>query len=141
MKYHVSFLIILMLVHPSCSPERSDQSRQQTARQAEGGPTLSLGMSHKAALEIIRECGGQDITSRLAVVGPHGEWPLSGLFWALEQYNSVLEIAAEDGKVVSIGHWTVADFSESKSHRVESRRSLKSLTFDKQARTLKTQVL
>jgi hypothetical protein len=75
------------------------------------------------------------------VVGPHGEWPLRDLFWDLEQYNSVLEIAAEDGKVVSIGYWTVADFSESKSHRVETRRSLKSATFDKQARTLKTQVL
>ena len=138
MKYQVSFLIVLMLVHPSCSPERSDQSRQQTVRQAEDGPTLSLGMSHKAALEIIRKCGGQDITSRMAVVGPDGESPLGGLFWDLEQYNSVLEIVAEDGKVVWIGYWTVADFSESKSHRIKTRRSLKSLTFDKQARTLKT---
>lgn len=141
MKYHVSFLIVLMLVHPSCSPERSDQSRQETSREAEGGLTLSLGMSYKAAIEIIRECGGQDITSKMAVIGPQGEWPLSGLFWNLEQYTSVLEIASEDGKVVGIGYWTVADFSESKSHRLESRRSLKSLTFEKQARTLKTQVL
>jgi hypothetical protein len=98
-------------------------------------------MSHQSAVEIIRERGGQDITSKMAVVGPHGEWPLSGLFWDLEQYNSVLEIAAEDGKVVGIGYWTVADFSESKSHRLESRRSLKSLTFEKQAKTLKIEVL
>jgi hypothetical protein len=141
MKYHLSFLIVLMLVHPGCSSERSDQSPQQAAHQAEDGSTLSLGMSHKAALELIRECGGEDITSKLALQGPHGERPSSGLFWDLEQYNSVLEIAAEDGRVVGIGYWTVADFSESKSHRLKSRRSLKSLTFEKQAKTLKTQVL
>jgi hypothetical protein len=98
-------------------------------------------MSHQLALEIIRECGGQDITSKLAVVGPQDEWPLSGLFWSLEQYNSVLEIAAENGNVVRIGYWTVADFSESKSHRFESRKSLKSLTFEKQSKTLNLQVL
>ena len=141
MKYQVSFLIVLMLVHPGCSSQRLDQPPQQAAHQAEDDPILTLGMSHKLALEIIKECGGQDITSKLAVIGPQGEWPLSGLFWSLEQYNSVLEIVAEDGNVVGIGYWTVADFSESKSHRVESRRSLKSLTFEKQARTLKTQVL
>ena len=119
MKYHGSFLIVLMLVHFSCSPKRLDQSRQQAANQTENGPTISLGMSHQLALEIIRECGGQDITSKLAVVGPHDEWPLSGLFWSLEQYNSVLEIAAKDGNVIGIGYWTVADFSESKNHRFE----------------------
>ena len=141
MKHHVSFLIVLMLVHTSCSSDRSDQSRQQTVPQSANGSTLSLGMKHELALEIIRGCGGQDITSKLAVVGPNGEWPLSGLLWDLEQYNSVLEIAAENGNVVQIGYWTVADFSESKNHREESRRSLKSLTFEKQTRTLKTQVL
>ena len=134
MKYHVPFFIVLMLVHLSCS-------RQETVQQIEGGPTLSLGMSHELALEIIRECGGQDITSRLAVVGPQGEWPLSGIFWNLEQYNSVLEIAVMDGNVVGIGYWTIADFSVSKNHRSESRRSLKSLTFEKHTKTLRTQVL
>lgn len=140
MKYHLSFLIVLTFVHPNCSSERSDHSRQQTAHQTANGPTLSLGMSHELALEIIRECGGQDITSKMALVGPNGEWPLSGLFWNLEQYNSVLEIATKDGNVVEIGYWTVADFSESKSHRLESRNCLKSLTFEKQTGTLKTQV-
>jgi len=140
MKYHLSFLIVLMLVHSGCSSKHSDHSGQ-IVHQVNDGPTLSLGMSHKAALEIIRECGGQDITSKMAVVGPQGEWPLSGLFWNLEQYNSVLEIVAEDGHVVQIGYWTVADFSDSKVHRLESRRSLKSLTFEKQAKILKTQVL
>jgi hypothetical protein len=104
-------------------------------------PTLTLGMKHELALGIIRECGGQDITSKLAVVGPRGEWPLSGLFWDFEQYNSVLEISVEDGNLVGIDYWTVADFSESKSHRAESRKSLKSLTFEKQTKTVKIQVL
>jgi len=141
MKYYVSCLIVLLLVHSNCSPERPDQSRQQTAHQVEDGPTLSLGMSHELALETIRECGGQDITPNLAVVGPHGEWPLRGIYWDLEQYNSVLAIAAQDGTVVGIGYWTIADFSESKSHRAECRRSLKSLTFEKQTKTLRTQPL
>ena len=141
MKFHVSFLIVLMMLHPGCSLGRSDHSRQQTAKQIEDGPTLTLGMGHESALAIIRECGGQDVTSNLAVVGPHGEWPLSGIFWYLEQYNAVVEIAADNGKVVEIGYWTSADFSESKSHRSESRRSLRSLTFKKDDKTVVTQVL
>jgi len=77
----------------------------------------------------------------MAMQGPHGESPSSSLYWSLEQYDSVLEIAAVDGKVAGIGYWKAADFSESKIHRLESRRSLKSLKFEKQARTLKTQEL
>ncbi len=79
MKYKLSFLIVLMLGHLSCSPERANQPRQQTTHQIEAGSTLSLGMRHDLALEIIRECGGRDITSKLAVVGPNGEWPLNSL--------------------------------------------------------------
>jgi hypothetical protein len=141
MKYQLSFLIVLMLVHLGCSPERADQPRQLTAAQTEHGATLSLGMRHESALEIIRECGGQDITSKLAVVGSKGEWPLSNLYWSLEAYDSVVEIDAEDGNVVEIGYWRLADFSESKIHRVESRKNLKTLTFEKQTKTLSMQML
>ena len=141
MKHHLSFLILLMLVHSACSPERAAQSRQQTAQATANDTVLSLGMSDDLAMEIIGDCGGQDITSQLAVMRLKGEGPLSGLFWSLEQYNSVLQIAAEDGKVVGISYWTIVDFSESKNHRAESRRSLKSLTFKKQTRTVKTQAL
>lgn len=130
MKYRLSCLIVLLLVLSSCSP-------QGTTNDA----AISLGMSHESALKIIRECGGQDITSQLQIVGPNGESPRSGLYWSLEQYNSVVEIAAENGNVVLIDYWTGADFSESKSHRAESRRSLKSLTFDKRTRTVKTEAL
>jgi hypothetical protein len=119
---------------PNCSPE-------QSAPQIEDSVTLTLGMRHELALQIIRACGGQDITSGQAVVGPNGEWPLNGIFWNLEQYDSVLEIAVQDGNLVGIGYWTVADFSESKIHRVRSRKSLKSLTFEKQAKRVKTQLL
>src|ERR1044072_8770141 len=137
MKYQLLFLTVLMLVHPSCSFEHSDQARQQTA----AGPTLSLGMSHASALEIIRECGGQDITSHLAIMGPNGEQPPSGLYWSFEQYDSVIEIGAEEGKDVVIDFWTGADFSESKQRRGPTRKSLKSWTFEKQSKTVKTQVL
>jgi hypothetical protein len=136
MKYQMLFLIVLLLVHPNCTSERSDQS-QQTA----DASTLSLGMSHASALEIIRECGGQDITWNLAIMGPNGERPPSGLYWSFEQYDSVIEIGSEEGKVVVIDFWTGADFSESKEHRAQSRKSLKSLTFEKQSKTVKTQVL
>ena len=88
-----------------------------------------------------RDVRRQDITANLAIVGPRGEKPEPGLFWTLEQYNSVLEIAAEDGKLVGIGYWTLASFSKSKSHRAESRKSLKSLTFEESAKTVKIQVL
>lgn len=139
MKYKLSFLIVLMLVHLSCSAERSGQPHQQ--HQVEEGSTLSLGMRHELALEIIRECGGQDITAKLAVVGPNGEWPLSSLYWSLKEYDSVVEIVAENGNVVEIGYWRVADFFENKIHRVESRRDLKSLTFEKPTKTLSMRML
>ena len=141
MKYQLSFLIVLMLVHLSCSSKRADQPHQPTAAQTEQGATLSLGMRHELAMQIIRECGGQDITSKLAVVGPNGEWPLSNLYWSLEEYDSVVEIAAEHGNVVEINYWTGADFSKSKIHRYESTRKLKTLTFDKQTKTLSMRVL
>lgn len=141
MKYRVSVLIVLILVSVSCSQNRLDQSHQQTAHQTEDGKTITLGMSHKAALEIIQQYGGQDITSKLAVVGPNHEWPLSGLYWSLEQYDSVLQISAEDGNVVHIGYWTIADFSKNKIHRSETMRSLKSLTFKQQPGKLEIQVL
>jgi hypothetical protein len=139
MKYKLSFLIVLMLVDLSCSPERSGQPNQQ--HRIDDGSTLSLGMRHELALEIIRECGGQDITAKLAVVGPNGEWPLSSLYWSLEEYDSVVEIVAENGNVIGISYWRVADFSESKIHRFESRRDLKSLTFEKQTKTLSMRML
>ena len=72
-------------------------------------------------------------------MGRNGESPPSGLYWALEQYNSVIEIMAENGNVVGIDYWTSADFSESKIHREETRRSVKSLTFNPQTRTLQVQ--
>ena len=118
-----------------------DNEGVPTTDQTKHDLTISLGMSHEVALEIIRECGGQDITSNLAVVGSRGEWPLNGLFWNLDQYNSVLEIAVADGNVVAIGYWTLADFSESKSHRLKTKKNLKSLTFEKQTKTVKTQEL
>lgn len=141
MKYYVSFLIFLMLVLLSCSSERSDKPPQQIAPKAANEPTLSVGMSYELALQIIRECGGEDVTGRQAVVGPNGEWPLTGLYWSFEQYDSVIAIGAEDGKLVGISYWTGADFSVSKVHRVKSRKDLKSLTFEKQTRTVKTELL
>lgn len=74
-------------------------------------------------------------------MGPNGERPPSGLYWTLKQYNSVLEIAAENGNVVLIDYWTAADFSVSKNHRAETRRSLKSLTFNRQTGTVQVEDL
>ena len=72
---------------------------------------------------------------------PDGKPVPDGLYWSFEQYNSVIEIGVENGKVVGIDFWTGADFSESKVHQVESRKSLRSLTFEKQSKTVKTQLL
>ena len=115
----------------------SDQSSKQTANDA----TISVGMSHERALEIIRECGGEDVTSSQAIMQPDGSRPLSGLVWSLGPYNGVLEIGEENGNLSQIYYWTANDYSVSKLHRVESRKSLKSLTFEKLTRTLKTQEL
>jgi len=127
MKYGALLFGLLTIVLASCSSERSRE-----------GPTLRLGMSRDAAVTIIKECGGQDITGNQAVVGPNGEWPLSGLYWDFEAYDSVVAIfSADDGKVTEIIYWTGADFSESKLHREESKKSLKAITFDQQNKTVK----
>ena len=115
----------------------SDQSFKQTADDS----TIRLGMSHERALTIIRECGGEDITSTQAIIGPDGHAPLSDIFWNLEPYNAVLEIGEENGKVTTIYYWTADDYGVSKLHRVESRKSLGSLTFEKQTKTVKTELL
>jgi hypothetical protein len=134
MKYEVLFLIFLMLVHTNCSP---NQSGNQAAPQTEDLPTIRLRMSHQSALEVIRQCGGQDITRNLAIQGPNGERPDDGLYWDLAQYNAVLEIGAKDGLVVGIGYWTSADFSKNKEHRADSRKSVELITFEKQTKLLK----
>ena len=133
MKYEVLFLIFLLLVHTNCSP---NQSSKQSASQTEDKPTIRLGMSHQSVLETIRACGGQDITHNLAIQGPKGERPDDGLYWDLAQYNAVLEIGAKDGLVSGIGFWTGADFSKRKEHRGESRKSVESVKFEKETKTL-----
>lgn len=134
MKYQALILLVLMLVHPNCSSQRSDQHRPD-------GPTLSLGMSGESAMEIIRECGGEDITSRLQLMSRDGGEVPDGLYWSFEQYNSVMAFGVEDGKVSVIEYWSFADFDESKDHRAKSMKRLKSLTFEKQSKTVKTQLL
>jgi len=129
MKYGALLCGLLMIVLASCSSERSADRE---------GPTLRLGMSRDAALAIIKECGGQDVTRYQAIQGPHGESPPSGWFWDFEAYRSIVAIgSADDGKINQIEYWTHADFSVSKLHREESKKSLKAITFDQQSKTVK----
>jgi hypothetical protein len=65
MKYQLSFLIVLMLVHLSCSQKRVDPPRQQPPAQREQGATLSLGMRHELALEII---GGMSLKASSVLI-------------------------------------------------------------------------
>ncbi len=137
MKYGLSFFALSVLVVSSCS---IGSRRPSDATFNDDSLTIFLGMKREVAEGIIRKCGGQDITANLAVVGPEGEWPLSGLFWDLGGYDSVLEISAEDGKVNGIGYWTAADFAKSKEHRAASRKSLKSVTLNGPNQTVKVEV-
>ena len=134
MKYGLP-LFVLLLVLSGCSVEPASEVRLQ-----DDSSTIFLDMKREVAEGIIRKCGGKDITANLAVVGPKGEWPLSGLFWDLDGYDSVLEISEEDGKVNGIGYWTAADFAKSKEHRAATRKSLKSVTFNEPNKTVKVEV-
>jgi len=129
MKYTALLFGFLMIVLTSCSYEHAAPARDLT---------LHLGMSREAAEATIKECGGHDVTQNLAIMGRNGEPPPSGWYWDLEAYGSVVAISsADDGKLAQIVYWTGADFSESKLHREESKKYLKSLTFDPQSKTVK----
>ena len=137
----LTIFTLIFCIACSSATKRGNGPSDQSAKQTATDSTISVGMSHERALEIIRECGGEDVTSAQAIMGPDGSRPLSGLFWNLGPYNAVLEIGEEHGNLTQIYYWTADEYSMSKLHRVESRKSLKSLTFEKQTRTVKTQEL
>ena len=98
---------------------------------------LSVGMSHDEALAVLRENNAEDITPGLAIVGPGGEWPLHGLVWWFRDYDAVVALSAEDGKIIGLGYWIKSDFGKSKLHRAKTERDVTAITLDTKRRTVK----
>jgi hypothetical protein len=95
---------------------------------------IAVGMSRDEAVSLIKKHGGTDITPRLEVVGPKGEWPLSGIFWSFKDYDAIITLAAKDGKVTHMTFWKKKDFDESKSHRATTEQSITALKINTRTR-------
>ena len=91
---------------------------------------IALGMTRDAAVEAIKKHGGKDITSGLAVVGPKGEWLLTGIYWSFDDYDAIITLSAPNGKVSHMTYWTKKDFGESKNHRAKTEKSIRTLKLD-----------
>ena len=96
---------------------------------------IATGMSANEAKAQIRKIGGADITPNLAVVGPKGESPMKEIYWEFRDYDAVIELIQKEEKIVALCYWTKKDFSESKSHREESRQLTQSITLDTEKKT------
>jgi hypothetical protein len=97
---------------------------------------IAVGMNRDEAVTIIQKHGGRDITSGLAVVGPKGEYPLSGIYWEFRDLEAVITLAGKDGKVTAMTFWTKKDFAESKSHRAKTEQNIRALRIDTRTRAV-----
>jgi hypothetical protein len=91
---------------------------------------IAVGMNYGRAVSMIKKHGGVDITPDQAVVGPNGEFPLTGIYWAFGKYDAIIALSRKDAKIGGISFWTKKDFNESKSHRVKSEQSIQALKLD-----------
>ncbi|RBP46490.1 hypothetical protein DES53_102881 [Roseimicrobium gellanilyticum] len=91
---------------------------------------IAVGMDHKESIALLKKHSAEDITPGLAIVGPNGEHPLHGLVWALRDYDAIIELAEQNGKITTLTYWTKKDFGTSKDHRARTEQNVKSLTLD-----------
>ena len=97
---------------------------------------ITVGMSRDEAVALIQRHSGKDITSGLEVMGPKGEWPLTGIFWEFKDYDAIIAISNRDGKITRMTYWTKKDFSQSKGHRDETEQRITTLKIDTQTRAI-----
>lgn len=91
---------------------------------------ITVGMTRDAAVANIKKHSGKDITPGLAVVGPNGEWPLTGIYWSFDDYDAIITLSAQNGKVSHMTYWRKKDFGESKDHRAKTEQSIRTLKLD-----------
>ena len=95
---------------------------------------LAVGMSRDDTVALIKMHSGTDITSGLEVVGPKGEYPLTGIYWEFQDYDTIITLTTKEGKVMAMTFWTKKDFGESKSHRAKTEQSITALKIDTKTR-------
>ena len=95
---------------------------------------IEVGMECTNTITLIKKCGGTDITQVQEVIGPKGEWPLSGIYWSLSDYDLVIALGCTGGKIDQLSYWNGSDFNESKLHRAKSEKRISSLTLNTQTK-------
>jgi hypothetical protein len=95
---------------------------------------IAVGQSRDDVVALIQKHGATDITPGQEVVGPKGEWPLKGIYWAFRDYDAIISLTAKDGKITEMTFWTKKDFRESKSYRAKTEQSVTALTLDTKTR-------
>jgi|GEM_PF-2050298 len=95
---------------------------------------IAVGMSRDETVALLKQHSATDITPGLAVVGPKGEHPLTGIYWEFKDYDAIITLTAKEGKVTAMTYWTKKDFGESKSHRAKTNLSITTLKIDTKKR-------
>jgi hypothetical protein len=95
---------------------------------------VAVGQSRDEVVGTIKKHGATDITPGMAIVGPKGEHPLTGIYWEFRDYDVIIELTAKNGKVVRMLFWTKKNFGKSRSHRAKTEQSISTLKLDTKTR-------
>jgi hypothetical protein len=97
---------------------------------------VAVGMIESDVKAGIEKIGGVDITSKHIFVGPEVRWPVRGSFWALLDYDAVIEASFIEGKVAALTFWSRNHFSRNANYRDDLRQPAVSLAFDTNTKTV-----
>src|ERR1700720_4271161 len=54
--------------------------------------SISVGMNRDEAVALVKKCNATDISPSLQIIGPKGEWPVTGTYWSFPDYDAVLAL-------------------------------------------------
>lgn len=92
--------------------------------------TITIGLDYDQTVRLIKKHSGIDITSGLALMPMDRKSPLTALYWQFLDYDAVIGLLGQDGKITGMTYWTKADFSHSKAHRAKTEQSITTLRFN-----------
>lgn len=91
---------------------------------------LSVGMRYNKVVALVKKHSGTDITSGIELNSPKGVKRPKGIYWSFRDYDAIITLSQEDGKVSQITFWRKSDFQMNKSNRAETEQSIGAISID-----------